>query len=100
MNRTVVPAHLVQDDAGSSATTRPELLPQPLPRRRHDPPQPRRHHADPLLRPDFRLSTGSLALSAGTLITDNGGKDWFGNDVSATSLPIIGAYEGVGADVD
>ncbi|WP_024756688.1 hypothetical protein [Streptomyces exfoliatus] len=54
--------------------------------------------ADPLLRPDLRLGTGSPALTAGTLIADNGGRDWFGNAVSATSVPNIGAYEGPGVN--
>ncbi|MFB7452296.1 hypothetical protein [Streptomyces sp. NPDC056194] len=42
------------------------------------------------------LAAGSPALSAGTLIADNGGRDWFGNAVSATAAPTIGAYEGEG----
>ncbi|MER8042373.1 hypothetical protein [Streptomyces sp. NPDC094032] len=50
--------------------------------------------ADPLLNPDLTLAPGSPALSAGALVEDNGGRDWFGNDVSATSPPTIGAYEG------
>ncbi|MGW6389279.1 zinc ribbon domain-containing protein [Streptomyces sp. NPDC055103] len=52
--------------------------------------------ADPLLRPDLRLGAGCPAPSAGTLIADNGGRDRFGNAVSATTAPNIGAYEGPG----
>ncbi|WP_418958610.1 right-handed parallel beta-helix repeat-containing protein [Streptomyces tritici] len=125
VNRTRIPAYLVQDDTGSPATTRHELAfrnnlfvndgpfggyafknPTPdlsfshnlfhnVPMTRPDPGGVK---ADPLLRADFRLRTGSPALSAGTLIADNGGRDWFGNEVSPTSVPNIGAYEGIGVD--
>ncbi|MET9373077.1 right-handed parallel beta-helix repeat-containing protein [Streptomyces sp. NPDC002992] len=125
VNRTKVPGYLVQDDAGSPATTRHELSirnnifvnegqsggyafknPTPGLSFSHNlfhgvnmtRPNPGGVDADPLLRPDLRLSAGSPALSAGTLITDNGGEDWFGNDVPATSAPNIGAYEGPGVD--
>ncbi|GAA2785471.1 right-handed parallel beta-helix repeat-containing protein [Streptomyces showdoensis] len=125
VNRTAVPAHLVQDDAGSPATTRHELAltnnlfvnegaPGGYAFKNPTPglsfannlfhgitmarPNPGGLTADPLLRPDLRLAAGSPALTAGAPIEDNGGRDWFGNDVSATSPPNIGAYEGPGLD--
>ncbi|MFE1382818.1 right-handed parallel beta-helix repeat-containing protein [Streptomyces sp. NPDC058740] len=125
VNRTTVPAYLVQDDAGSPATTRHELAvtnnifvnegtpggyafknPTPGLAFSHNlfdgiamtRPNPGGLTADPLLRPDLRLATGSPALSAGTPIEDNGGRDWFGNAVPATSPPNIGAYEGPGVN--
>ncbi|MFJ9827387.1 right-handed parallel beta-helix repeat-containing protein [Streptomyces sp. NPDC101160] len=125
VNRTTVPAYLVQDDAGSPATTRHELAfsnnifvsegaaggygfknPTPGLSFDHDlfhgiamtRPNPGGLDADPLLRPDLRLGTGSPALSAGAVIEDNGGRDWFGNAVPATAAPNIGAYEGPGLD--
>jgi hypothetical protein len=47
----------------------------------------------------FQLSTGSPALASGVLIPTNndginGGKDFWGNPVSATAVPNIGAYNG------
>lgn len=42
----------------------------------------------------YKLQTGSPAIGAGTLITSNGGKDYWGNTVSATAAPNIGAYAG------
>lgn len=64
-------------------------------------------YADPLLnRPTyhradvstsaFTLQPGSPALSKGTVISDNGGLDFFGNLVSATAPPNMGAYNGAG----
>lgn len=44
----------------------------------------------------YELATGSPALSAGTLIASNGGRDYWGNTVSATGAPNIGAYNGAG----
>ncbi|WP_316811337.1 hypothetical protein [Pedobacter heparinus] len=44
----------------------------------------------------YKLQTGSVALLAGKLITGNGGKDYFGNTVSSTTAPNIGAYNGPG----
>ena len=44
----------------------------------------------------FRLKAGSAALSRGKVIPDNGGKDYFGNTVSATAAPNVGAYNGPG----
>ncbi|MFI0979985.1 right-handed parallel beta-helix repeat-containing protein [Streptomyces sp. NPDC021093] len=52
--------------------------------------------ANPLLRPDFRLSPGSPALAAGVEIPDNGGKDYFGNRLKPGTAPNIGAYAGPG----
>lgn len=45
---------------------------------------------------DYRLREGSPAIGAGVLINGSGGKDYFGNLVSSTSVPNIGAYEGNG----
>ena len=42
----------------------------------------------------YQLLTGSPALSAGALISGNGGTDFFGNSVSASTAPNIGAYNG------
>lgn len=42
----------------------------------------------------YRLCTGSPALGTGILVTNNGGRDYFGNPVSATATPNIGAYAG------
>lgn len=42
----------------------------------------------------YELQSGSPALGAGTLISGNGGQDYFGNAVSATAAPNIGAYNG------
>ncbi len=45
---------------------------------------------------EFTLQPGSPALGAGTLIANNGGRDFFGNSVSSTAAPNIGAYNGTG----
>ncbi|WP_422657066.1 dockerin type I domain-containing protein [Paenibacillus sp. EC2-1] len=45
---------------------------------------------------DYRLREGSPAIGAGVLINGNGGKDYFGNPVSSTFPPNIGAYGGDG----
>ncbi|WP_158297167.1 carbohydrate binding domain-containing protein [Zhihengliuella sp. ISTPL4] len=42
----------------------------------------------------YKLRTGSPAVGAGRLITDNGGRDYWGNAVSETAAPTIGAYAG------
>ncbi|MGC5021023.1 hypothetical protein [Micromonospora sp. DT47] len=42
----------------------------------------------------LRLTCGSPAVDAGTPVPANGGRDYFGNPVSATDNPNIGAYEG------
>ncbi|MXV15782.1 hypothetical protein [Hufsiella ginkgonis] len=44
----------------------------------------------------YKLQSGSVALLAGKVITGNGGKDYFGNPVSSTTAPNIGAYNGAG----
>lgn len=122
-NTTVTPGYLVQDDAGNPAATQHELafrnnvfvsegtggyaFKNPTAGLTFDHnvfhgitmtrPNPGGITADPLLRDDFRLGTGSPALAAGAVIEDNGGKDWFGNPLPLTA-PNIGAYEGPGVD--
>ena len=44
----------------------------------------------------YHLQAGSPALGAGAVIASNGGLDFFGNSVSSTSAPNIGAYNGPG----
>lgn len=44
----------------------------------------------------YQLAAGSPAIGTGTLITNNGGQDFFGNTVSATAAPDYGAYNGPG----
>ena len=44
----------------------------------------------------YKLMAGSPAIASGRLINNNGGKDYFGNTVSASILPNRGAYEGFG----
>ncbi len=44
----------------------------------------------------YQLQTGSPAIGAGVLVSGNGGLDYFGNTVSATTAPNIGAYNGSG----
>jgi hypothetical protein len=44
----------------------------------------------------YKLKTGSPALQAGKLMTGNGGHDYWGNPVSATTPPNIGAHNGAG----
>jgi len=44
----------------------------------------------------YQLQSGSPALGAGVLISGNGGLDYFGNPVSSSSAPNIGAYNGSG----
>ncbi|MBG6136357.1 RICIN domain-containing protein [Longispora fulva] len=46
-------------------------------------------HAD-----GYRLCSDSPALGTGTLISTNGGKDFYGNAISATATPSIGAHGG------
>lgn len=45
---------------------------------------------------NYRLKNGSSAIGQGILIVNNGGSDFFGNPVSDTFPPSIGAYNGVG----
>lgn len=61
--------------------------------------------ADPLLRaagtgadgrntlPGYQLKAGSPAIASGVLMTENGGRDFFGNPVSGTQPPAIGAFQ-------
>lgn len=44
----------------------------------------------------YKLLTGSPALGSGAVISGNGGKDYYGNPVSATAAPNRGAYNGSG----
>jgi hypothetical protein len=44
----------------------------------------------------YELQPGSPAIGAGEVISSNGGEDFFGNTVSATAAPNIGAYNGSG----
>jgi uncharacterized protein YjdB/regulation of enolase protein 1 (concanavalin A-like superfamily) len=46
----------------------------------------------------YQLLSTSPAIGAGKLMTNNGGKDYFGNPVSAVQAPNIGAYQGSGLD--
>ena len=42
----------------------------------------------------YKLMTGSHALDAGVPINDNGGRDYWGNQVSGTPSPHLGAFNG------
>ena len=42
----------------------------------------------------YKLMTGSPAIGAGLPITDNGGRDYWGNSVSPSANPHLGAYNG------
>ncbi|WP_217594048.1 right-handed parallel beta-helix repeat-containing protein [Cohnella sp. GbtcB17] len=44
----------------------------------------------------YKLKTGSPALGAGKLVAGNGGADYWGNAVSSSAAPNIGAYNGAG----
>lgn len=44
----------------------------------------------------YKLLTGSPALGSGGVVSSNGGKDYWGNTVSATTAPNRGAYNGSG----
>lgn len=44
----------------------------------------------------YQLKAGSPCLNAGRLVVNNGGKDFWGNAVSSTTAPNIGAYNGPG----
>lgn len=44
----------------------------------------------------YEVQPGSPAIGAGAVISNNGGQDYFGNPVSSTSAPNIGAYNGSG----
>jgi hypothetical protein len=42
----------------------------------------------------YKIQVGSPAIGAGKLIANNGGYDYWGNSVSSTQVPNIGAYSG------
>ncbi|GGQ86395.1 right-handed parallel beta-helix repeat-containing protein [Streptomyces flaveolus] len=44
----------------------------------------------------YKLKASSPALGNGAVVTDNGGRDYWGNPVSATTKPHRGAYNGPG----
>ena len=62
------------------------------------------HTADPQLINDaagklaIKLHTASPERGTGVVVANNGGKDYFGNAVSATAAPNRGAYNGSGDD--
>ncbi len=47
---------------------------------------------------DYQLTASSQALGAGFVVSNNGGRDFFNNPVSATQAPNIGAYNGPGVN--
>ncbi|MGW0425138.1 carbohydrate binding domain-containing protein [Streptomyces sp. NPDC003015] len=47
----------------------------------------------------YQFHPSSPAIRAGTVISNNGGQDAFGNAVSATAAPNIGAYNGTGGNL-
>ncbi|MEU9343375.1 carbohydrate binding domain-containing protein [Streptomyces sp. NPDC048278] len=47
----------------------------------------------------YQVHASSPAIRAGTVIGSNGGQDAFGNAVSATAAPNIGAYNGTGGNL-
>lgn len=44
----------------------------------------------------YKLVTGSQSIGSGKVISNNGGKDYWGNPVSSSSTPNRGAYNGPG----
>ncbi|MFJ9244973.1 LamG-like jellyroll fold domain-containing protein [Streptomyces sp. NPDC101776] len=44
----------------------------------------------------YKVKSTSPVIGAGTLVSGNGGTDFFGNTVSSTAAPNIGAYNGSG----
>ncbi len=42
---------------------------------------------------DFKVLAGSEAIGNGTFITNNGGLDYFGNEISSATYPTLGFYE-------
>lgn len=42
----------------------------------------------------YKYLAGSAALNSGMLIPDNGGRDYYNNPVSSTSVPNVGMYNG------
>lgn len=55
------------------------------------------YHSNGMPTSAFTLYSGSPALSAGALISSNGGRDFYNNAVSASSAPNIGAFNGAGS---
>ncbi|MCX5268714.1 carbohydrate binding domain-containing protein [Streptomyces sp. NBC_00199] len=47
----------------------------------------------------YQVHPSSPVIRAGAVISDNGGKDAFGNTVSSTAAPNIGAYNGTGGNL-
>lgn len=47
----------------------------------------------------YQVHPSSPVIRAGAVISSNGGKDAFGNTVSATAAPNIGAYNGTGGNL-
>ncbi|MEU9167188.1 carbohydrate binding domain-containing protein [Streptomyces sp. NPDC048420] len=47
----------------------------------------------------YQVHPSSAVIRAGAVISDNGGKDAYGNTVSATAAPNIGAYNGTGGNL-
>ncbi|MBW8817387.1 MAG: carbohydrate binding domain-containing protein [Streptomyces sp.] len=47
----------------------------------------------------YQVHPSSPAIRAGTVISNNGGQDAFGNAVSTTAAPNIGAYNGTGGNL-
>jgi len=47
----------------------------------------------------YQLKIGSAALNTGKLISNNGGKDYFGNNLSSSSAPNRGVYQGNGINL-
>ncbi|MFF7468920.1 carbohydrate binding domain-containing protein [Streptomyces sp. NPDC008092] len=47
----------------------------------------------------YQVHASSPVIRAGTVISSNGGQDAFGNAVSATAAPNIGAYNGTGGNL-
>lgn len=47
----------------------------------------------------YQVHASSPVLGAGAVVSANGGKDAFGNAVSATAAPNIGAYNGTGGNL-
>jgi hypothetical protein len=70
-----------------------------------EPSDPNKRTADPLLLgpingiEGFKLKPGSPALSTGMNIASNGGRDYYGNAVTASGATNIGAYSGLGTNV-
>lgn len=51
---------------------------------------------NPELLAGYKVQTGSPAIGAGKSVSNNGGRDYFGNSVSSGAAPNIGAYNGSG----